>query len=432
MSHSNAHGLEQAFETLALHQGYTPDPQTHARAVPLYQTTSYTFENSDHAARLFALQEFGNIYTRLMNPTTDVFEKRLAALEGGAAALGVSSGQAAITLTLLTLCQAGDEIVASSDLYGGTLSLFTHSLKRLGIKVRFVAANDLLAWKAAITEKTKVFYAESLGNPRLDIVDLAAIATLGKEHGIPLVVDNTVPTPYLLKPIAFGASLVIHSATKFIGGHGTSIGGAIVDSGQFDWAASGRFPEFTEPEPAYHGLRFWETFGKLSFILRARTLGLRDFGAALSPFNSWLFIQGLETLSLRMEKHSANALVVAQWLEQHPQVAWVNYPGLSSSRTAHLKETYLPKGQGAIVGFGVKGGKEAAQKVVSRVKLLSHLANIGDSRSLIIHPASTTHSQQSPAELEAAGVTPDYIRLSIGLEHVDDLIEDLKQAIEAS
>lgn len=423
---------EFGFETQALHTGYSPEPTTRSQAVPLYQTTSYTFEDSQHAADLFALKQFGNIYTRLMNPTTDVFEKRMAALEGGIAALGVSSGQAAITLTILTLCKAGDEIVSSAELYGGTLSLFAHTLKRLGIKVTFVPSNDLQAWKEAITPQTKVLYCESLGNPKLQIVDMEAIANLGKEHGIPLVVDNTVPTPFLVKPIDFGAAIVIHSATKFIGGHGTSIGGVIVDSGRFDWAASGRFPEFTEPEPAYHGLRFWDTFGALTFILRVRTLTLRDMGSALSPFNAWMFLQGLETLPLRIQRHSENALAVAQWLEQQPEVAWVNYPGLANSESVSLKAKYMPKGQGAIVGFGVKGGAETAKAVVSNAKLLSHLANIGDSRSLIIHPASTTHSQQSSEELEKAGVSPDYIRLSIGLETVDDILADLKQAIQAA
>lgn len=428
MTHPN--GQPYGFETLALHEGYTPDPTTHSRAVPLYQTTSYTFDDSEHAANLFGLKQFGNIYTRLMNPTNDVFEKRMAALEGGAAALAVSSGQAAIIHTILTLCKAGDEIVASTDLYGGTISLFTHSLKRLGITVKFVSPNDIGAWEAAITDKTKVLYSETLGNPKLEIIDLEPLAQLGNKYGLPLVVDNTVPTPYLLKPIEHGASIVIHSATKFICGNGTSVGGVIIDSGKFNWEASGRFSDFTDPEPAYHGLKFWETFGPLTFILRARTLALRDFGSALSPFNSWLFLQGLETLSLRITKHSENAQKVAEFLEQHPKVKWVNYPGLPGSKTAHLKAKYMPKGQGAIVGFGVEGGREAGQRLVSCTKLLSHLANIGDSRTLIIHPASTTHSQQSEAELLAAGVTPDYLRLSVGLEDPNDIIADLDQAIE--
>ena len=423
--------MTYAFETNALHSGYSPDPSTHARAVPLYQTTSYTFDDSAHAADLFALKQFGNIYTRLMNPTTDVLEKRIAELEGGVGALALASGQAAITTAMLTLCKAGDHIVASSQLYGGTLSLFQHSFKRLDIDVTFVEPSDLTAWRAAITDKTKVLYAETISNPKLDIADLASISKIGREFGLPLAVDNTVPTPYLCRPIDLGATLVIHSATKFIGGHGTSIGGLIVDSGTFDWEASGRFSDFTEPEPAYHGLKFVETFGQLAFLLRARTLTLRDLGAAMSPFNAWTFIQGLETLALRMEKHSSNAKAVAEFLATHPQVTWVNYPGLSTSSTAHLKESVLPKGQGAIVGFGVQGGKDAAKKVIEAIKLFSHLANIGDARSLIIHPASTTHSQQSEAELEAAGVSPDYIRLSIGLENSADIIADLRQAIES-
>jgi O-acetylhomoserine (thiol)-lyase len=418
------------FETLALHGGYQPDPTTNARAVPLYQTTSYVFDNTEHAADLFALKRFGNIYTRLMNPTTDVLEKRIAALEGGVAALAVASGQAAITTTVLTLCRAGDEIVASTDLYGGTVSLFQFTLPRFGITVKFVPPNDPDAWEAAITDKTKLLYAESLGNPKLQVVDLAAIARIGDRYGLPLVVDNTVPTPALSRPIEHGAAIVIHSATKFIGGHGTSIGGLIVDSGKFDWQASGRFPDFTEPDPAYHGLKFWETFGALTFILRARVLNLRDMGAALSPFNAWLFIQGLETLSLRIRKHSENALRVARFLESHPAVRWVNYPGLESSPTRNLNEKYFPSGHyGALVGFGIQGGSEAAIRLINATQLASHLANIGDARTLIIHPASTTHSQLEEAELLASGVTPDFIRLSVGLEEADDIIRDLDQAL---
>jgi O-acetylhomoserine (thiol)-lyase len=420
--------LQHHQSTVALHAGYTPCASTHAMAVPLYQTASYTFNNSQHAANLFALKEFGNIYTRLMNPTTAVLEERIAAMEGGVAALATSSGKAAIVNTILTLCQAGDDIVASTHLYGGTISLFSHSLKRLGIGVRYVEPNDMEAWEAAITPNTKVFFVESVGNPKLEIVDLEPIAALGRQHGIPLVVDNTVATPVLLKPFEFGAAIVIHSTTKFIGGQGHSIGGVIVDGGNFDWAASGRFPEFTEPEPAYHGLKFWETFGQLTFILRARTLVMRDFGFTPSPFNSWLFIQGLETLNVRMQRHSENALAMAQWLEQHPQVAWVNYPGLASSATAGLKEKYLPKGQSAVVGFGVKGGMAVAKALTEQVHLFSHLANIGDSKSLILHPASTSHSQLTPQQLLAAGVTEDYVRLSIGLEAVEDLQADLQQA----
>lgn len=420
----------KGFSTKAIHTGHAPDNETHSRAVPLYQTTSYTFDDTTHAADLFGLRQFGNIYTRIMNPTTDVFEQRMAALEGGVGALAVASGQAAETLTLLTLAQAGDEIVSSTDLYGGTVSLFTHTLSKMGIKVNYVPPGDIAAWEAAVTNKTKAFYVESIGNPKLDIIDIAQIASVGKKHGIPLVVDNTVATPYLLRPIEHGAAIVVHSATKFIGGHGTSIGGVIVDSGRFDWAASGRFHSFLEPEPAYHGLKFYETFGSLTFILRARVLGLRDMGAAMSPFNAWLFLQGLETLSLRMERHCRNSMAVAQFLERHPCVAWVRYPGLESSPTYHLKDTYLPKGQGALVGFGIKGGRQAAVKFIESCKLFSHLANIGDAKSLVIHPASTTHEQLSEEEQLAAGVSPDFIRLSIGIEDIDDLLADLNNALE--
>lgn len=421
----------KGFATQAIHGGHTPDSDTRSRAVPLYQTTSYTFDDTTHAADLFGLRKFGNIYTRIMNPTTDVLEKRVAALEGGVGALAVASGQAAETLAMLTLAQAGDEIVASTDLYGGTVSLFTHTLPKLGIRVRFVAPGDFNGWEQAVTENTKAFFVESIGNPKLDIVDLARIAAIGKARGIPLVVDNTVTTPYLLRPFEHGAAIVIHSATKFIGGHGTSIGGIIVDSGNFDWAASGRFASFLNPDPAYHGLKFYETFGSMTFILRARVLGLRDMGAAISPFNAWLLLQGLETLALRMERHSANGLVVAQWLEKHSCVAWVRYPGLAASPTFALKEKYLPKGQGAMVGFGIRGGREAAVKFIESCKLFSHLANIGDAKSLVIHPASTTHEQLSEAEQRAAGVTPDFIRLSVGIEDIEDILADLDQALNA-
>ena len=419
----------RGFSTQAIHAGHSPDQDTKSRAVPLYQTTSFTFDDTTHAADLFGLRKFGNIYSRIMNPTTDVLEQRVAALEGGVAALAVASGQAAETLTILTLAQAGDEIVSSTDLYGGSVSLFTHTLSRLGITVKFVPPGYFHAWEAAVSGKTKAFFVESIGNPKLEIIDLEKIAAIGKSHGIPLVVDNTVTTPYLLNPIAHGAAIVVHSATKFIGGHGTSIGGLIVDSGQFDWAGSGRFASFLEPDPAYHGLKFHETFGNLTFILRARVLGLRDMGAAMSPFNAWTFIQGLETLALRMERHSENGLKVAQFLESHGCVAWVRYPGLSSSPTRHLMEKYLPKGQGALVGFGIKGGQEAAVKFIESCQLISHLANIGDAKSLVIHPASTTHEQLSVAEQEAAGVTPDFVRLSVGIEDVDDIIADLDQAL---
>ena len=417
----------QHFETTALHAGYTPDA-TNSRAVPLHQTTSYVFNDSQHAADLFGLKAFGNIYTRLMNPTNDVFEQRIAELEGGVAALALASGHSAVVATILTIAQAGDHIVASTDLYGGTLSLFTHSLKRLGITTSFVSSNNISEWEEAIQPNTKLFFAESLPNPRLEVVDLEPIAALGKTHGIPLVVDNTIPTPYLLRPIDFGAAIVIHSATKFIGGQGLSIGGVIVDSGTFDWAASGRFPLLTEAEEAYHGLKYTEAFGNLAFILRARTVTLRDFGFALSPFNGWTFIQGLETLALRIERQSENALKLAKWLEAHAEVEWVKYPGLASSRTAHLNAKYLPKGQGAVLGFAVKKGAKAAQALVENTKLASHLANIGDTKTLIIHPASTTHSQQSDAEQIAAGIEPNFVRISVGIEHIDDIIADLSQA----
>ncbi len=420
----------KGFATKAVHAGHTPDEQTNSRAVPIFQTTSYTFDNTAHAADLFGLRKFGNIYTRIMNPTTDVLEQRLAALEGGVASLAVASGQAAETLIILTLAKAGDEIVASTDLYGGTVSLFTHTLSRLGITVKYVRPGDFGAWEQAITDKTRAFFVESIGNPKLELIDLEKIAAIGNRNGIPLVVDNTVTTPYLLRPIEYGAAIVVHSATKFIGGHGTSIGGVIVDSGQFDWAASGRFPDFIEPEPAYHGLKFHETFGQLTFILRARVLGLRDMGAAMSPFNAWMFLQGLETLALRMERHSENALAVARFLQTHPYVEWVRYPGLDAAADNGLKEKYLPKGQGALVGFGIKGGREAAVRFIESCKLFSHLANIGDAKSLVIHPASTTHEQLSEAEQVAAGVTQDFVRLSVGIEDIDDILADLGQALE--
>jgi O-acetylhomoserine (thiol)-lyase len=420
----------KGFATKAVHAGHTPDSDTRSRAVPLYQTSSFTFEDTTHAADLFGLRKFGNIYTRIMNPTTDVFEKRIAALEGGVAALATASGQAAETLSILTLAKAGDEIVSSTDLYGGTVSLFKHTLSRLGIEVKFVKPDDFSGWEESITERTRAFFVESIGNPKLEIIDIARIAAIGQAKGIPLIVDSTVTTPYLLRPFDHGAAIVIHSATKFIGGHGTSIGGVIVDSGRFDWAASGRFTDFLEPDPAYHGLKFHETFGELAFILRARVLGLRDMGAAMSPFNAWLFLQGLETLALRMQRHSENALAVAKYLEQHRCVDWVRYPGLPSSPTFALKERYLPKGQGALIGFGIKGGRPAAVKFIESCRLFSHLANIGDAKSLVIHPASTTHEQLSATEQLAAGVTPDFIRLSVGIEDIEDIIADLDYALE--
>jgi len=420
-------------ETLALHGGQTADPVTGARAVPIYQTTSYQFKSTEHAADLFALKEFGNIYTRLMNPTTDVFEKRMAALDGGAGALAVASGQAAITLAILNIAQAQDEIVSADNLYGGTYNLFHYTFKRMGIKVNFVKSSDINEFKNAINEKTKAIYAESIGNPKLDVADLEKLAELAHKNGIPLILDNTV-SPYLLKPIDYGVDIVVYSATKFIGGHGTSIGGVIVDSGKFDWE-NGKFPLISDPEPAYHGLEFvkaLKSVGNIAYILKARVVLLRDLGPALSPFNSFLFLQGLETLPLRIVKHSENAFTVANYLESNPLVSWVNYPGLSSSTQKPKAEKYLKKGAGAIIGFGIKGGAQAGKKFINSLKLISHLANIGDAKTLAIHPATTTHQQLSREEQIATGVTPDFIRLSVGLENMDDILEDLEQALRKS
>jgi len=419
-------------ETLAVHAGQEIDPTTMSRAVPIYQTTSYGFRDSDHAANLFALAEFGNIYTRIMNPTTDVFEKRVAALEGGVGALAVSSGQAAITFSILNIAGAGDEIVSASSLYGGTYNLFAHTLKKIGITVKFVDPVDPENFRSAITPKTKALYAESIGNPRGDVLDIEAVAKIAHEHGIPLIVDNTLPSPYLLRPIEHGADIVVHSATKFIGGHGTSIGGIIVDSGKFDWKASGKFPGFTEPDPSYHGLVYTDAVGPIAYIIKARVQLLRDIGASLSPFNSFLLLQGLETLHLRMERHSENALKVAQYLEKHPAVSNVNYPALESHPSYELTRKYLPKGAGAILTFEINGGVEAGKKLINSVKLFSHLANVGDSKSLIIHPASTTHSQLEGEELLSTGVTPGMVRLSVGTENIEDILYDLEQAIQAS
>ncbi|MFP5277524.1 MAG: homocysteine synthase [Acidobacteriota bacterium] len=417
--------------TLAVHAGQVPDPTTGSRAVPIYQTTSYLFNDADHAARLFALQEFGNIYTRIMNPTTDVFEKRVAALEGGAAALATASGQAAETLAITTLATAGDEIVSTTSLYGGTYNLFHYTLPRLGIQVRFVDGDDFDGIRAAINEKTRALYTETLGNPKLDIADLETLAKIAHENKLPLIVDNTVASPALVRPIEWGADIVINSATKFLGGHGTAIGGVIVDAGKFDWAASGRFSEFTEPDPSYHGLSYTKAFGPLAFILKARVQGLRDTGAALAPFNAFLLLQGIETVHLRMERHSQNALAVAKHLAGHPGVAWVNYPGLESSHYFKRAQKYMPKGQSAMVTFGIKGGYEAGKKLINELKLFSLLANIGDAKSLVIHPASTTHQQLSAEEQASTGVTPELVRLSVGIEDVRDLIADLDQAIKA-
>lgn len=419
-------------ETLAIHAGQELDPTTYSRAVPLYQTTSYGFRDTEHAANLFGLKEFGNIYTRIMNPTNDVFEKRVAELEGGIGALSTASGQAAITFSILNIAGAGDEIVSSATLYGGTYNLFSTTLAKLGIKVKFVDASNPENFRAAITDKTKALYAETLGNPKCDVLDIEAVAAIAHENGIPLIVDNTFPSPYLLRPIDFGADIVVHSATKFIGGHGTSIGGVIVDSGKFDWKASGKFPGLTEADPSYNGIVYADALGPAAYITKARVQLLRDLGASLSPFNAWLLLQGLETLHLRVERHSQNALKVAQFLEDHDQVEWVSYPGLPSHESYELAKKYLPKGQGAIMTFGIKGGVEAGKKLIDSVKLFSHLANVGDSKSLIIHPASTTHLQLTEKEQAAAGVTPGLIRLSIGTESIDDILYDLEQAIAAS
>ena len=421
-------------DTLALHAGQeSPDPATGARAVPIYQTTSYVFKDADHAANLFGLREFGNIYTRIMNPTTDVFEKRVAALEGGIGALGVSSGMAAITLALLAITRLGDEIVAADNLYGGTYQLFHHTFPKLGRTVKFVDSANPAAFKAAITEKTRAVYAETIGNPKVDVPDFEAIAGIAHGAGIPFVVDNTIGVG-LTRPLDFGADILTTSATKFIGGHGTTIGGVIVDGGKFNWG-NGKFPEFTEPDPGYHGLKFWETFGNfpdmgnIAFIIRARVLWLRDLGACLSPFNAFQLLQGLETLGLRQRKHSENALAIARFLQAHPLVNWVNYPGLPDHPSHALATKYLGGCYGALLGFGIKGGLEAGKRFIESVKLLSHLANIGDAKSLVIHPASTTHQQLTPAEQEATGVTADFLRLSVGIEDVEDIKEDIDQAL---
>ena len=421
------------FETLSLHAGQEqPDPATHSRAVPIYQTTSFVFEDAADASDLFALKKFGNIYTRIMNPTQDVFERRIAALEGGVGALATASGQAAEFVAIANIASAGDEIVSSAGLYGGTYNLFSQTLPRLGITTHFVDSSDPQNFRRAITPRTRAIYAESVGNPRLDTLDFRAVADIAHEAGIPLIVDNTFPSPYLVQPIKHGADIVIASATKFIGGHGTSIGGVIVDSGKFDWVASGKFPGLTEPDPSYHGVRYVEALGPLAYIIKARVQLLRDLGPAISPLNSWLFIQGLETLPLRMERHSENALKVAQFLESHPLVTWTLYPGLPSHPTHDLARRYHEHGYGAIIGFGIRGGLEAGKRFVSSVKLFSLLANVGDSKSLVIHPASTTHSQLSEEEQRAAGVTPDFVRLSVGIEHIDDILADLDQALRAS
>ncbi len=422
--------------TLALHAGQVPDPTTGARAVPLYQTTSFVFKNTEHAANLFALKEFGNIYTRIMNPTTDVFEQRVAALEGGTGALALASGQAASTFAILNLSQVGDEIVSANNLYGGTYQLFHYTMPKLGRTVKFVDSRNPKAFEQAITPKTRALFAETIGNPKLDVPDFEALARIAHNAGVPLVVDNTVAVG-LVRPIEHGADITVMSATKYIGGHGTSIGGVVVDSGKFKWN-NGKFPEFTEPDPSYHGLKFWDVFGdfpglgNVAFIIKARVQLLRDIGACMSPFNSFLFLQGLETLCLRQRQHSENALAVARFLKKHPMVTWVTYPGLSDDPNHKLAAKYLKKGFGGVLGFGIKGGLEAGKKFINALKLFSHLANIGDAKSLVIHPASTTHQQLSTEEQAATGVTPDYVRLCIGLEDIADIEADLDQALKAS
>lgn len=423
------------FETQALHAGQVPDPTTNARAVPIYQTTSYVFNSADHAANLFGLKEFGNIYTRIHNPTQDVFENRIAALEGGVMAVAFASGQAAETMAILNLASAGDEIVSTTSLYGGTYNLFHYTLPKMGITVKFVQPTAE-AVKGAITDKTKAVYSETIGNPDLLTLDIEAVAKVAHDAGVPLIIDNTMPSPYLVRPIEHGADIVIHSATKFIGGHGTSIGGIVVDGGTFDWAASGRFPDFTSPDPSYHGLVYTDVFNaanfgaNIAFAIKLRVQLLRDIGAAISPFNSFLLVLGVETLPLRMERHSQNAMAVARFLTEHPKVSWVNYPGLASHPAYQTASKYHRNGlYGAILGFGVRGGREAGRKVVESTKIFSHLANIGDAKSLIIHPATTTHSQLTEDEQATTGVTPDYVRLSVGLETVGDLIADLEQAL---
>jgi O-acetylhomoserine (thiol)-lyase len=416
------------FTTRQLHAGQQPDPTTGARAVPIYQTTSYVFKDADHAARLFALQESGNIYTRIMNPTNDVFEQRVASLEGGVGALAASSGHAAQTMAVLTLCGAGDHIVSASTLYGGTFNQFNYTFPRLGINVTFVDPANPGNFRRAIRDNTKIIYGETLGNPRINVFPFQEVAAIAREFRIPLMIDNTFATPYLCRPFEWGANIVVHSTTKFIGGHGTSIGGIIVDGGNFDWAGSGRFPNFTTPDDSYHGM-VYASLGAPAFITKARVQILRDIGACQSPLNSWLFLQGLETLSLRIERHVKNAQAVAEFLEKHPKVNWVTYPGLKSHPDYAAAQKYLPQGPGAIMGFGVKGGLEAGRKFINNLKLFSHLANVGDAKSLAIHPASTTHSQLSPEEQEIAGVTPDFVRLSIGVEDVEDILWDLDQAL---
>ncbi|MBZ0280800.1 MAG: O-acetylhomoserine aminocarboxypropyltransferase/cysteine synthase [Anaerolineae bacterium] len=432
MASENGHQHELGFNTLALHAGYTPDPTTKSRAVPIYQTTSYQFNNTDHAAALFSLAEPGNIYTRIMNPTSDVFEQRIAALEGGVAGLATASGQFAQLLAVTSLANSGDEIISSSALYGGTYTQFSQSFRRLGIKAHFVDNADPEKIASLINDKTRLIYLETIGNPKLEIPDFEAVADVAHAHGLPLIVDNTFATPYLWQAFNHGVDIVVHSTTKWIGGHGLSIGGVIVDSGKFDWKASGRHPNLVEPEPAYHGAVLADLVGNLAFIIRARVVGLRDLGGSQAPFNSFLNIIGLETLPLRMQRHVDNALAVAQYLSQHPAVEWVNYPGLPSHPSYERAQKYLPKGAGAVIGFGIKGGKAAGKNFIDGLKLFSHLANVGDARSLAIHPATTTHQQLNEVEQAASGVTDDYIRLAVGIEDIDDILWDLDQALTVS
>ena len=431
MTNENNGEHQFGFTTRQLHAGQEPDPTTGARAVPIYQTTSYQFKDTEHAARLFALQEMGNIYTRIMNPTSDVFEQRMASLEGGVGALASASGHAAQTMAVLTLCGKGDHIVSSCFLYGGTYNQFNYTFPRLGIDVTFVDPSDPENYRRAIRDNTKILYGETLGNPRINVFPFEEVGKIAQEYKIPLVIDNTFATPYLCRPFEWGANIITHSTTKFIGGHGTSIGGVIVDGGNFAWADNPRFPNFNEPDPSYHDL-VYSSLGAPAFILKARVQILRDIGASQSPFNSWLFLQGLETLSLRMDRHVYNAQCVAEFLQKHPQVKWVAYPGLEDSEDHARAQKYLPKGAGAILGFGIQGGREAGTRFIEHLKLFSHLANVGDAKSLAIHPGSTTHSQLSPEEQESAGVSPDFIRLSVGIEDIDDILWDLDQALKAT
>jgi O-acetylhomoserine (thiol)-lyase len=414
--------------TIAVHGGQSGDPTTKARAVPIYQTTSYLFDSTEHAAKLFALQETGNIYTRIMNPTNDVLEQRVALLEGGKAGLALASGQAATTFSILNIARPGDEIVSSSQLYGGTYTLFSSTLARMGIKFHLIDSTDPNNYNEYVNDKTKAFFGETLGNPSLDVLDIESVAKIAHDNGVPLIVDGTATTPILCRPIDFGADIVVNSLTKFMGGHGTSIGGLIVDAGKFDWT-NGKFPDFTTPDPTYNGLVYADAFGGLAYILKARVHLLRDMGPALSPFNAFLTLQGLESLHVRMERHCANAYAVAQFLRDHECVSWVSYPGLESDRSYRLAQKYLPKGASALVGFGIKGGYSAAVKFIESVKLLSHLVNIGDAKSLVVHPASTTHQQLNPEERASAGLSDDFIRLSIGIEDIADIIEDIDQAL---